>query len=306
VCAGKRAAPVCLPGASRDPLGGSPGTLGPPDLPEVLMSDLVYMAAGGREQKHPCNDTSVRKRVSTTARRQPETINICNDPEIQTNKSEIHKNKTLIQHMAKSDPPGALRAPGTCDLRGCCVTVVFLYFGCVFCCISGPLQMLIAVWAMPDIKEALHPPRRDTFLFRDSFVRHLANPTWSRNGSRIELRMREPYQNELHNMKSRGPSANPKNHSFRDPAETHIGTFLIDAARKSIFQTAPAGLPEVVPHPGPRNRCFVKQHYIRDMISAVLFAQNPNPASIRAYAACDMFDLSLRVAADGGHVATAS
>jgi hypothetical protein len=35
--------------------------------------------------------------------------------------------------------------------------VFLLYFGFVFCCISGTLQILIAVWAVPDITQVRGP-----------------------------------------------------------------------------------------------------------------------------------------------------
>jgi hypothetical protein len=72
------------------------------------------------------------------------------------------------------------------------------------------------------------------------------------------------------------------------------------------FQTSPGGLPEVVPHPGLRNRIFVDQNENRDLISAGFFAQNPNPGSDRAYTKRDTFYFSPRVGAVGGHLATVS
>ena len=56
------------------------------------------------------------------------------------------------------------------------------------------------------------------------------------------------------------------------------------------FQTAPEGLPEVVPHPGSRNRIFVDQNEKRDLISRALGAQIPNPGSVSRRAKREIFD----------------
>jgi hypothetical protein len=75
------------------------------------------------------------------------------------------------------------------------------------------------------------------------------------------------------------------------------------------FQTAPEGLPEVVPHPGSRNRMFVDQNEEneeRDQISRALGAQIPNPGSVSRRAGCEHFDVSPRIGAVGGDFATVS
>ena len=50
--------------------------------------------------------------------------------------------------------------------------------------------------------------------------------------------------------------------------------------------------PEVVPHPGLRNRIFVDQHENRDPISRALGMQIPNPGSVSRRAGRDIFDFS--------------
>jgi hypothetical protein len=52
----------------------------------------------------------------------------------------------------------------------------------------------------------------------------------------------------------------------------------------NAFQTAPKRLPQVVPHPGPRNLSFVDQNEKRDLISRALGTQIPNPGSARSRA----------------------
>jgi hypothetical protein len=56
------------------------------------------------------------------------------------------------------------------------------------------------------------------------------------------------------------------------------------------FQTAPAGLPEVVPHPGPRNRVFVDLIYKRPHRSKALAVQIPNPGSVSRRAKREILD----------------
>jgi hypothetical protein len=58
------------------------------------------------------------------------------------NKSEVHKTK-LIQHRTGSDPPGPPRAPGGCDLGGCCVNVVWFCISDLYCLFLGTLHISI-------------------------------------------------------------------------------------------------------------------------------------------------------------------
>ena len=56
----------------------------------------------------------------------------------------------------------------------------------------------------------------------------------------------------------------------------------------------------------PRLRTFVDQNEKRDLISRALGAQIPNPGSVSRRTKRDIFDVSLRACAVGGHFATVS
>jgi hypothetical protein len=55
---------------------------------------------------------------------------------------------------------------------------------------------------------------------------------------------------------------------------------VVPPTREARIPDGTGRTPEVVPHPGLRNRMYVDQHEKRDLISAAYFAENPNPGSI--------------------------
>jgi hypothetical protein len=74
----------------------------------------------------------------------------------------------------------------------------------------------------------------------DGFAQNLPKPTWSRNGSRIELRTRQPHQmncraSPTHLEGSRGLSADPKNNVFRVPAEALISYWSVSYRRGGVY-----------------------------------------------------------------------